>query len=95
MKLKVSGNQVVQIIDNSPESGVLFADEDVVQALNESFAPVVAFAHDVLEEVKQGVKPSELEITFGAEAGAEGGFFGIARAHAKATVLVKMKWNAN
>lgn len=63
-----------------------------IKKAEEALEPIVKFAEVALECLKKGTNPSELEITFGAEAGGEGGFFGLAKAQAKATMSVKLKW---
>lgn len=95
MKLVLSDKTELEVINNSDDPAGEFFSEDLVDAiqdLDKALSPIVKFAEDALASLKEGVKPSELEISFGAEAGGEGGFFGLAKAHAKATISVKMTW---
>jgi hypothetical protein len=101
MKIELSDGQLLEIIDTNDASnltGELYDDarsERIVHQFNESIRPIVRFADDVLGEFKGTLSPSSIEIEFGAEAGGEGGLFGLARTHAKATVNIKLTWNSN
>lgn len=93
MKLRLNDGSLLEVIDNS-EDGELFGDEGPasIDDLEKAIGPIIKFAEQTLSQLKENVTPSELEISFGAEAGGEGGFFGLAKVHAKATISVKMKW---
>lgn len=94
MKFSLKDGSTVEVINNSSENYGELHSEDVetIERLDEALGPILLFAEQTLEEMKNKIKPSELEISFGAEAGGEGGFFGLAKAHAKATISITMKW---
>lgn len=95
MKIELDDKTTISIVDNTEnEHGELFSEdgEVLIVKLDKALKPVLKFAEQALNEVTASIKPSELELSFGAEAGGEGGVFGLAKAHAKATISIKMKW---
>ncbi len=75
------------------ETGELYdGNSDERMSVPEALAPVTEFAEEAVATLKEITGASEFEVTMGAEAGASGGLFGLAKAHAKATITLKLKW---
>ena len=94
MKLILEDKTTVEIIDNSGDpTGQTFSDNDELKLpAKQSLSKITQFASEAIEEFKKIGNPDEVEITFGIEAGGEGGFFGLAKVHSKATIDLKAKW---
>ena len=58
----------------------------------QAFAPVAKVAEEMISSLSGVGSPDEIEINFGAKAGASGGFFGIAKAQGDASISIKLKW---
>ncbi len=94
MKLILDDETEIEIIDNSDiPAGRTFSDDDELKLpAKESLSRITRFANEAMEQFKSIGSPDELEIDFGIEAGGEGGFFGLAKVHSKATINLKAKW---
>lgn len=96
MKIILEDGQAVEIIDNvgGDAGGEFFSSEKEVseRTLKDALSRVVAFGKQSLALLSDEAGPNSIEIEFGAEAGAEGGFFGLAKAKTSATMTIKLKW---
>lgn len=94
MKLKLDEQSYVEVIDNSdhPTGQAFSSGEEIALPAREALSKVTRFANDAMNEFKKIGEPDEIEFQFGIEAGGEGGFFGIAKVHSKATITLKAKW---
>lgn len=96
VKLELENGVHIEILGEAGSDGEFYSDGDgIVRKLNEALEPVVVFASEALDQLRDGVSPTTLELQFGAEAGGEGGFFGLAKAHAKATIQIKLTYEIN
>ncbi len=86
---------VLQIVEPASEDrGGTYSMASNVEVLSshDALKPIVMFCDEALKRMGEALKPDELEIEFGIEAGAEGGFFGLAKASGNATISVRAKW---
>lgn len=88
------GSTEIELVDNSGANrGQAFGGgSDVKMPAKEALEPMALFAEDAIEKFKSVGNPDEIELEFGLEGGAEGGFFGLAKVHTKATVKLKATW---
>lgn len=94
LELTLESGETVQIIDNSGEArGQTFGKgDDAKLSAKKSLSRATEFAQEALETLRGVGDLDEIIVEIGLEAGAEGGFFGIAKAHSKATIVLKAKW---
>ncbi|WP_067738643.1 CU044_2847 family protein [Novosphingobium naphthalenivorans] len=94
MRVKLEDGSLVEVIDNSdqPTGEAFSATNTVALPPSEALSKVTKFANEAMNEFKKIGNPDEIEVEFGIEAGGEGGFFGIAKVHSKATITLKAKW---
>lgn len=94
MQVQLQDGTTVEVINNSGEpAGQTFAGrEDAIRSTQEALSRVTQFMSEAMQQFQKIEKPSEIEVEFGIEAGGEGGLFGIAKVHSKATITLRAKW---
>jgi hypothetical protein len=92
MQIQLKTGEAVTVFEQRCD-GEYYSDQNLpLRTVSESLKPVLEFARETTDAVAASLKPQKIEITFGAVAGAEGGFFGIAKAHGSASIEIKMTW---
>ncbi|NVD26787.1 hypothetical protein HUO14_02565 [Parasphingorhabdus flavimaris] len=88
------GKTTIELVDNSGGlHGSAYGDSaEIKMPAKEALEPMARFAEDAIEKFKSVGDPDQVELEFGLEGGAEGGFFGLAKVHTKATIKLKATW---